>query len=104
MNAAGQIELDTRQPVMAMGGFSGGYEAPTLAELQALVADGSLRFVAPEGAGPGGRSSGIAEWVQAACTPLIERLGIHGMSERSFSPVFSIPCFSPAFRRALYFL
>jgi hypothetical protein len=69
-NAAGQIELDTRQPVMAMGGFSGGDDAPTLAQLQALVADGSLRFVAPEGGGPGGRSSGIAEWVQSACTPV----------------------------------
>jgi hypothetical protein len=73
-NTAGQVELATGQPVMAMGGFTGGDDAPTLGQLQALVASGDLRFVAVGGAGGGpmggafGRSSSsVSAWVTSAC-------------------------------------
>ena len=71
-NQAGSIELATSQPVMAMGGFSGSDPAPTLAQFQALVADGSLRFVivGGQGGGPGGNSSDTAArtaWIEANC-------------------------------------
>jgi hypothetical protein len=69
-NQAGSIELATGLPVMAMGGFTGSDPAPTLAELQAMVASGQLRYVIVGGAGggPGGGNStlsAINAWVQA---------------------------------------
>jgi 4-amino-4-deoxy-L-arabinose transferase-like glycosyltransferase len=69
-NQAGSIELATGLPVMAMGGFTGTDPAPTLAQLQALVASGQLRYVIVGGAGggPGGGNStlsAIDAWVQA---------------------------------------
>ena len=67
---------------MAMGGFMGSDPAPTLAQLQADVHSGQLRFVligGGPGAGPGGFfggdgqgsvSSARSAWVQRACTPV----------------------------------
>jgi 4-amino-4-deoxy-L-arabinose transferase-like glycosyltransferase len=72
-NSAGSIELATGQPVMAMGGFSGSDPTPTLAQLQAYVASGQLRFVLLNGSGggPGGRggaSSAVSSWVSQTCS------------------------------------
>lgn len=56
---------------MAMGGFNGGDNAPTLEQLPSLISGGELRFVAVGGAGgaPGGASSSsISNWVSSACT------------------------------------
>lgn len=62
---------------MAMGGFNGGDAAPTVAQLQAYVAAGRLRYVlvsgsgggGPNGGGPnGGSSTGVQSWVTSACT------------------------------------
>ena len=70
-NQAGSIELATGLPVMAMGGFSGTDPAPTLAQLQADIASGELRFViVGGGGGPGGGQSDITDWVIANCTPV----------------------------------
>jgi 4-amino-4-deoxy-L-arabinose transferase-like glycosyltransferase len=78
-NAAGPLQLASGVPVMAMGGFMGGDPAPTLAQLQAYVHGGQLRFVmigGGPGAGPGGFfggdgrgnvASGRNAWVQRAC-------------------------------------
>ncbi len=74
---AGSIELATGLPVMAMGGFSGSDPAPTLAQLQADVASGQLRYVLLGGrGGPGGRggSSDVSSWVTANGT-LVEGVG-----------------------------
>jgi len=71
---AGSIELASGAPVMAMGGFTGSDPTPTLAELQAYVASGQLRYVLVGGAGfgpggaGGGGSSEITQWVQSAGT------------------------------------
>jgi hypothetical protein len=74
-NQAGSIELASGQPVMAMGGFSGGDPAPTLDQLKAYVASGQLRYVLVSGGGgmggPGGNgasSSAISAWVASAGT------------------------------------
>jgi len=81
-NAAGPLQLASGVPVMAMGGFMGSDPAPTLAQLQADVHSGQLRFVligGGPGAGPGGFfggdgqgsvSSARSAWVQRACTPV----------------------------------
>jgi 4-amino-4-deoxy-L-arabinose transferase-like glycosyltransferase len=68
---AGSLELATGDPVMAMGGFSGTDPAPSLAQIQADVASGRLRYVlvgggGGGGGGPGGDSStasAVAAWV-----------------------------------------
>jgi hypothetical protein len=69
-NSAGQIELATGKPVMAMGGFTGSDDTPTLDQLKAYVASGELRFVSVGGGGggPSGGSSGVSTWVTSACT------------------------------------
>jgi hypothetical protein len=47
------LQLSSGVPVMAMGGFMGSDPAPTLAEFQADVASGQVRYYV-EGGGPGG--------------------------------------------------
>jgi 4-amino-4-deoxy-L-arabinose transferase-like glycosyltransferase len=71
---AGSIELATGQPVMAMGGFSGSDPAPTLAQLQAYVASGELRYVivGGRGGGPGGGANAISSWVGSTCTAVTD--------------------------------
>jgi 4-amino-4-deoxy-L-arabinose transferase-like glycosyltransferase len=48
----------TGQEVMPMGGFSGTVPEPTLAQVQALVRSGQLRFFLLDGTGAGG--AGVA--------------------------------------------
>ena len=65
-NQAAPIELATGRPVIAMGGFSGGDPAMTVARLQALVRSGQLRYVlvggggGPDGASQSGASQSVA--------------------------------------------
>jgi 4-amino-4-deoxy-L-arabinose transferase-like glycosyltransferase len=74
--SAGPLELASGKAVMAIGGFSGSDDAPTLAQFEADVHAGQIRyFIAgggigggggPGGAGGGqGSSSAITSWVQA---------------------------------------
>ncbi|HMD46782.1 MAG TPA: glycosyltransferase family 39 protein [Acidimicrobiales bacterium] len=62
--------LDSGRAVMAMGGFSGSDPSPTLAQFEALVAEGQVHYVLVSGAGsggPGGRGSTIStvlRWVE----------------------------------------
>ena len=73
---AGSIELASGEPVMAMGGFNGGDPAPTLAQFQALVASGQVRFLLVDGnggsGGPGATSdssiSAIDSWATSVGT------------------------------------
>jgi 4-amino-4-deoxy-L-arabinose transferase-like glycosyltransferase len=71
---AGNIELATGLPVMAMGGFTGSDPAPTLDQLKSYVASGKLRFVLAGGGGggggggfAGGDSSDRTTWVTSTC-------------------------------------
>jgi len=65
---AGSLELKTGEPVMAIGGFTGADNSPTLAQFQQYVADGEVRyFIAGDGRGPRGNSGSavaITTWVQ----------------------------------------
>ena len=67
-NSAAGFQLATERPVMPIGGFNGSDPSPTLAEFQALVADGDIHWFI--GSGGFGRSMGgseagseIASWV-----------------------------------------
>jgi hypothetical protein len=56
---AGPIALTTRDPVITMGGFMGADPSPTVAQLQALIRSGKLRYVLLGGGfgGFGGRGA-----------------------------------------------
>nr|WP_246281961.1 glycosyltransferase family 39 protein [Fodinicola acaciae] len=51
---AAPLELASKKAVMAMGGFSGGDPAPTLAQFQQYVAQGQVRYYLPGGRVGGG--------------------------------------------------
>jgi 4-amino-4-deoxy-L-arabinose transferase-like glycosyltransferase len=70
-SAAGYI-LSTNTAVMAVGGWSGSDDAPTLAEFQQYVADGDISYFIAGGGMGGGRqgdsassASAITAWVEA---------------------------------------
>lgn len=71
---AGELELQTGASVMAIGGFTGGDNAPTLQQFQEYVADGQVRFFVAGGhGGPGGgsgSSSQITSWVEQNFEPM----------------------------------
>jgi 4-amino-4-deoxy-L-arabinose transferase-like glycosyltransferase len=60
------IIIKTGKAVVTIGGFNGADPAPTLNQLQAMVAKGELRYVLIGGGGGpgGGGSNAIATWVQ----------------------------------------
>jgi 4-amino-4-deoxy-L-arabinose transferase-like glycosyltransferase len=72
---ASSLELKTGASIMAIGGFAGSDNSPTLAQFQAYVADGQVRyFIASDRGGPpgdrSGNSSEITTWVQQNFTPI----------------------------------
>ncbi|MET9286979.1 glycosyltransferase family 39 protein [Nocardia beijingensis] len=72
---ASGLELRTGTSVIAIGGFSGGDDAPTLAQFQQYVANGEVHYFIAQGQGmrpgSGGENSAaeqITEWVKAHYT------------------------------------
>ncbi len=73
--SAAPIIIATGEPVIAIGGFNGSDNAPTLAQFQKLVAAGKVHYVLMSGGGPGGggrpggpgggSGSSIRQWVTA---------------------------------------
>lgn len=55
---ASQIIIQTGQPVMTLGGFSGSDNILTLSEFKKLVSEGQLRYVIVSGGGQGGGQAG----------------------------------------------
>ncbi|GAB7049931.1 glycosyltransferase family 39 protein [Catenuloplanes indicus] len=75
--SAAELELATGTAVIAIGGWSGGDNSPTLAEFQQYVADGEIGYYIAGGGmggGPGGgdgtdsAAAQIAAWVEANFT------------------------------------
>ncbi|HYZ69248.1 MAG TPA: glycosyltransferase family 39 protein [Mycobacterium sp.] len=69
------LELKTGASIMAIGGFSGGDNSPTLTQFQAYVADHEVRyFIASDRGGPHDGKTGaahdITQWVQQNFTPI----------------------------------
>jgi 4-amino-4-deoxy-L-arabinose transferase-like glycosyltransferase len=67
--SAAPLQLATRHPVMAIGGFNGSDPSPTLAQFQKLVAAGKIHWFVGESASSFGGGTGTAEqitsWVAA---------------------------------------
>lgn len=74
--AVSGLELKTGASLMAVGGFTGSDNSPTLAQFQSYVADHNVRyFIGSEnGGGPGrghtGSAQEITAWVQQNFTPI----------------------------------
>ncbi|MFS8096202.1 glycosyltransferase family 39 protein [Lentzea alba] len=71
--AASPYIMGSDEVVIAMGGFSGSDNAPSVDQLHAWVDEGKLKFVLSGGdrmgGGPGGRTDhGRQEWIQQHCT------------------------------------
>ena len=76
------LALRTGASVMAIGGFTGGDDSPTLEQFQGYVADGQVRYFIASDRGPGGpgspggpgggsgASTEITEWVEQTFTPV----------------------------------
>ena len=76
------LALQTGASVMAIGGFTGGDDSPTLEQFQAYVTDGQVRYFIASDRGPGGpgspggpgggsgASTEITEWVEQTFTPV----------------------------------
>lgn len=62
---AGELELATGASVMAIGGFTGGDDAPTLDEFQGYVAAGEVRYFVAGGPGDPRRGTGAAAQIDA---------------------------------------
>ncbi|TDO36424.1 hypothetical protein EV643_120156 [Kribbella sp. VKM Ac-2527] len=68
--SAATLELASGKAVIAIGGWSGSDDAPTLAQFQQWVAEGKISYYIASGQGGGGRggSSEIQTWVEANYT------------------------------------
>lgn len=62
-NSAAPIILETGEPVMALGGFSGSDNIMTVARLEKMVKAGELRYIQIGGRGMG-QNSEVTAWVQ----------------------------------------
>ena len=71
--SAAPIILATGKPVVTMGGFNGGDNAPTVSQLEQMVSSGELKYVLlNEGGGGRGADSSLTEWVQAHGTAVTD--------------------------------
>ncbi|WP_067679951.1 ArnT family glycosyltransferase [Nocardia miyunensis] len=63
--SAGSLELSTGASVMAIGGFTGSDNSPTLAQFEKYVADGDIHYYIDSGnhGGPGGNDNGVASQI-----------------------------------------
>jgi hypothetical protein len=64
-NSAASYIIETGKPVMSLGGFGGSDPIVTLAQLQGLIRNNTVRFFM--GVGGFGGSNGIGSWVASAC-------------------------------------
>lgn len=68
-NTSAPIQLSTKQPVMAIGGFNGSDSALTLQSFKQLVATGKVRYYVVDNSSRGGGSGGnsdIAQWATSS--------------------------------------
>ena len=73
-NTAAPIILATGEPVMAMGGFSGGDRILTVDELAGLVSDGTVRFFLLSPDLHGNRQNDLTRWVTVQCVAVPQEL------------------------------
>jgi 4-amino-4-deoxy-L-arabinose transferase-like glycosyltransferase len=74
---ASSIILESGEPVISMGGWSGSDNAMTLAKLKSLVKSGELHYVVVSSDGGQGTDSQIASWVKKNGTAVSDYSGLY---------------------------
>ncbi|MET7777253.1 glycosyltransferase family 39 protein [Streptomyces mirabilis] len=86
---ASSIILESGQPVISMGGWSGSDNAMTLAKLKSLVKSGKLHYIIVSSDGGQGTNSEIATWVKAHGTAVKSSAYSSGSSSTTSSSTSS---------------
>ncbi|MFF4661018.1 ArnT family glycosyltransferase [Streptomyces sp. NPDC001381] len=74
---ASSIILESGQPVISMGGWSGSDDAMTLAKLKSLVKSGKLHYVVIGDSGQGSSNSEVSTWVKKNGTAVSDYSGLY---------------------------
>ena len=74
---ASSIILESGQPVISMGGWSGSDNAMTLAKLKSLVKSGKLHYIVVSDSGQGSSNSEISTWVKKNGTAVSAYSGLY---------------------------
>jgi 4-amino-4-deoxy-L-arabinose transferase-like glycosyltransferase len=78
---ASSVILESGEPVISMGGWSGSDNAMTLAKLKSLVKSGKLHYIVISDSGQGASSnSEIATWVKANGTAVTDYSGLYRLN------------------------
>ncbi|MFJ3892409.1 ArnT family glycosyltransferase [Streptomyces sp. NPDC090083] len=82
---ASSIILESGQPVISMGGWSGSDNAMTLAKLKSLVKSGKLHYIVVSSDGGQGTNSAITTWVEAHGTAVSAYSGLYRLDASDVS-------------------
>ncbi|WP_333740534.1 ArnT family glycosyltransferase, partial [Streptomyces sp. IBSBF 2806] len=82
---ASSIILESGQPVISMGGWSGSDNAMTPAKLKSLVKAGKLHYIVIGDSGQGSADSGISAWVKANGTAVSDYSGLYRLDASDVS-------------------
>jgi 4-amino-4-deoxy-L-arabinose transferase-like glycosyltransferase len=74
------IIIQTGKAVVTIGGFSGSDNTPTPAQLEAMVANGELKYVLVSGGGRGRGNTDITTWVTQHGTAVPGMSGLYELS------------------------
>jgi 4-amino-4-deoxy-L-arabinose transferase-like glycosyltransferase len=74
---ASSIILESGEPVISMGGWSGSDNAMTLAKLKSLVKSGKLHYIVISSSGQGSSNSEISTWVKKNGTAVSAYSGLY---------------------------
>ncbi|MFI7504536.1 ArnT family glycosyltransferase [Streptomyces sp. NPDC049687] len=82
---ASSIILESGQPVISMGGWSGSDDAMTLAKLKSLVKAGKLHYIVISDSGQGSSNSEISTWVTKNGTAVSDYSGLYRLDTSDVS-------------------
>ncbi|MDQ0584085.1 ArnT family glycosyltransferase [Streptomyces rishiriensis] len=82
---ASSIILESGEPVISMGGWSGSDNAMTLAKLKSLVKAGKLHYIVVGADGQGSSDSGVSTWVEANGTAVSDYSGLYRLDASDVS-------------------
>ncbi|MEU6371846.1 glycosyltransferase family 39 protein [Streptomyces sp. NPDC046909] len=82
---ASSIILESGEPVISMGGWSGSDNAMTLAKLKSLVKAGKLHYIVISDSGQGSSNSEISTWVKKNGTAVTDYSGLYRLDASDVS-------------------
>ncbi|MEU5887296.1 glycosyltransferase family 39 protein [Streptomyces sp. NPDC047461] len=82
---ASSIILESGEPVISMGGWSGSDDAMTLAKLKSLVKAGKLHYIVVSDSGQGSANTEISTWVKKNGTAVSDYSGLYRLDASDVS-------------------